>query len=118
LRVSMAMRVQSATTTNRRKRVRFCDKCNLTIQPVEQERIEAAGGYIYGDRICGALALSRAFGDFDFKVTFFVLICTDLSLQIYPKSIKWLARVPKLAPGPFMKISNLSYLHATVRSQL
>jgi serine/threonine protein phosphatase PrpC len=35
----------------------------------EKSRIEAAGGVVYGGRIDGILMISRAFGDFDFKIT-------------------------------------------------
>jgi ubiquitin-protein ligase len=35
--------------------------------PGEKERIESLGGQIYGGRVCGILAVSRAFGDYFFK---------------------------------------------------
>ena len=35
--------------------------------PEEETRIEAANGYVYGGRVMGILAVSRAFGDFDLK---------------------------------------------------
>jgi len=35
--------------------------------PAEKERIEGLGGQIYGGRVCGILAVSRAFGDYFFK---------------------------------------------------
>jgi protein phosphatase 1B len=35
--------------------------------PEERARIEAAGGFVEGDRVDGRLALSRALGDFEFK---------------------------------------------------
>ncbi|CBH18552.1 protein phosphatase 2C, putative [Trypanosoma brucei gambiense DAL972] len=35
--------------------------------PTEQTRIERAGGYVWNRRVNGALALSRAIGDFSFK---------------------------------------------------
>jgi serine/threonine protein phosphatase PrpC len=37
--------------------------------PAEQQRIEAAGHYVVNGRLDGALAISRAFGDYQFKVT-------------------------------------------------
>ncbi|CAN0385607.1 unnamed protein product, partial [Discosporangium mesarthrocarpum] len=36
-------------------------------RPDEQARVERAGGYILHRRIMGELAVSRAFGDADFK---------------------------------------------------
>jgi protein phosphatase 2C family protein 2/3 len=35
--------------------------------PLELKRILAAGGYVFGNRVNGNLALSRAFGDFHYK---------------------------------------------------
>ncbi|EDQ86182.1 uncharacterized protein MONBRDRAFT_28624 [Monosiga brevicollis MX1] len=35
--------------------------------PSERQRIEAAGGFVAGNRVCQSLAVSRAFGDFSFK---------------------------------------------------
>jgi serine/threonine protein phosphatase PrpC len=37
--------------------------------PAEQQRIEAAGHYVLNGRLDGALAISRAFGDHQFKVS-------------------------------------------------
>ncbi len=34
----------------------------------EMERVEAAGGWIVDGRVCNVLAVSRAFGDLEFKV--------------------------------------------------
>lgn len=36
--------------------------------PDEKARVEKAGGSIHANRIQGQLAVSRAFGDFDYKV--------------------------------------------------
>lgn len=36
--------------------------------PEEILRVEAAGGWIYDGRVCHTLAVSRAFGDLEFKV--------------------------------------------------
>ena len=33
----------------------------------EQDRIVSAGGYVFGHRVCGVLAITRAFGDFFLK---------------------------------------------------
>ena len=33
----------------------------------EVRRIEKAGGFIFNDRVCGSLMLTRSFGDFEFK---------------------------------------------------
>ena len=38
--------------------------------PSERSRIEKAGGSVYFNRVCGSLAVSRAFGDADFKRPF------------------------------------------------
>ena len=48
-------------------RVRFFTKDHKPENYVERERIEAAGGYVMYNRINGDLAVSRAFGDFQFK---------------------------------------------------
>lgn len=37
----------------------------------EKQRIELAGGNVYQDRVQGQLAVSRAFGDFLYKVSIF-----------------------------------------------
>ena len=36
--------------------------------PEETKRIQDAGGYVNFKRVCGKLATSRSFGDFNFKV--------------------------------------------------
>ena len=35
--------------------------------PAEQERVKAAGGMIYNNRVNGVLAVTRALGDYDLK---------------------------------------------------
>jgi len=34
----------------------------------EVERVKASGGWVYDGRVCNILAVSRAFGDWEFKV--------------------------------------------------
>lgn len=43
--------------------------------PSEKERIEAAGGSVSNDRLLGKLAVSRAFGDFAYKV---YMVCISI----------------------------------------
>lgn len=35
----------------------------------EVKRVKAAGGWIHDGRVCNILAVSRAFGDWEFKVS-------------------------------------------------
>jgi protein phosphatase 1A len=34
----------------------------------EVDRVKASGGWVYDGRVCNVLAVSRAFGDWEFKV--------------------------------------------------
>jgi hypothetical protein len=50
-------------------KVVFATKDHKPSNPVERNRIKAAGGFVLNDRVDGGLAVSRAFGDFDYKVS-------------------------------------------------
>jgi protein phosphatase 1A len=41
--------------------------CRTDVAKEEIARVEAAGGWIGDDRVCDVLAVSRAFGDWEFK---------------------------------------------------
>lgn len=45
----------------------FVTKDHKPDQPEETKRIEAAGGFVASNRVCHCLAVSRAFGDYEFK---------------------------------------------------
>jgi serine/threonine protein phosphatase PrpC len=45
----------------------FVTKDHKPAQPEEVARIESAGGFVASNRVCHCLAVSRAFGDFEFK---------------------------------------------------
>eukprot|EP00042_Codosiga_hollandica_P052345 m.662404 g.662404 ORF g.662404 m.662404 type:complete len:737 (-) comp58475_c0_seq2:249-2459(-) len=47
--------------------VRFASVDHKPTDPAELLRIQSAGGYVVGGRVCGSLAVSRALGDFFFK---------------------------------------------------
>ena len=42
-------------------------KDHKAIDPQEQDRVKAAGGMIYNNRVNGVLAITRALGDYDLK---------------------------------------------------
>jgi len=42
-------------------------KDHKATDPTEQDRVKAAGGMIYNNRVNGVLAITRALGDYDLK---------------------------------------------------
>lgn len=49
-------------------------------------RVKAAGGWIYDGRVCNILAVSRAFGDWEFKVRMAPGVATRTTLCARPRA--------------------------------
>ena len=60
----------SRALLSRQGRVIQLSQDHKPYNPEEKARIEAAGGNVYQDRTQGQLAVSRAFGDFIYKVLY------------------------------------------------
>ena len=54
----------------RREGIRFSTQDHKPINPTEKERIQKAGGSVMIQRVNGSLAVSRALGDFEYKVKY------------------------------------------------
>ena len=63
----------------------------------EMQRVVNAGGWSVGGRVCGILAVSRAFGDYEFKGGRFDLL-EDLSEE--PLAKKATLKDPPVVPTP------------------
>lgn len=58
----------SRTLLCRQGRLAFQTRDHKPTLPQERQRIRNAGGYVINARVDGGLAISRAFGDFDYKM--------------------------------------------------